>query len=459
MTASTPSAPSLPLLAGHASLDEPLAWRAGQPFTRGQYLHQVHQLARHLPEGGPVLAMTPDRYHFALALGAAAVRGQSSLMPPNHTPDMVRRLRELFPRSYVLGDVGHPQLEMPTVAFPTLARVSGDEAMPMLSADHEVAHVLTSGSTGQPMPHGKRWGLLVTNIQSEAQRIAETMGRPDLRGVTIVGTVPAHHMYGFESTVLIAMLGGAACAAERPFYAQDIARVLASVPRPRVLVTTPLHLKTLLDDGIALPPVDLTVSATAPLSPQLAARAEAALGAPLMEIYGCTEAGQVATRLTTQGPEWRTFRGLVLSGDGEHVLVSGGHVPEPTRLADVLDVLEPTRFRLLGRSNDLINVAGKRSSLQHLNHHLNSIEGVRDGAFWLPPDAADGSVVRLVALVVAPELSREALLAALRERVDAAFLPRRILRVESLPRDPTGKLPAGRLAELATRLLSEGANG
>jgi acyl-coenzyme A synthetase/AMP-(fatty) acid ligase len=120
---------------------------------------------------------------------------------------------------------------------------------------------------------------------------------------------------------------------------------------------------------------------------------------------------------------------------------------------------EPTRFRLLGRSNDLINVAGKRSSLQHLNHHLNSIEGVRDGAFWLPPDAADGSVVRLVAVVVAPGLAREALLSALRERVDAAFLPRRILRVDSLPRDPTGKLPAGRLAELVTRLLAESGHG
>src|SRR5205085_555021 len=167
-----------------------------------------------------------------------------------------------------------------------------EPAMPLVAGEHEVAQVLTSGSTGQPMPHGKRWGALVINIRAEAERIAETLGRPDLRGVTIVGTVPAHHMYGFESTVLIGMLGGAAFATERPFYAQDIARVLDSVPRPRVLVTTPLHLKTLLDDGIAMPPVDLVVSATAPLSPQLAARAEAALAAPLMEIYGCTEAGQ-----------------------------------------------------------------------------------------------------------------------------------------------------------------------
>ncbi|MEJ5988645.1 AMP-binding protein [Ramlibacter sp. PS3R-8] len=456
MNASTALEAALPLLAGHASLDEPLAWRAGQPLSRRGFLQDARALAPSLPQGGPVLPMTADRYNFALALGAAVARGQAALMPPNHTPDMVRRLQTLFPSAYVLGDAGQPQLALPTLAYPGSAPAAGDPApMIMVAASHEVAQVLTSGSTGEPMPHGKRWGQLVVNIAAEARRISETLGRADLRGVTIVGTVPAHHMYGFESTVLIAMLGGAAFASERPFFARDIARVLASVPRPRVLVTTPLHLKTLLDAGITLPQVDLVVSATAPLSPQLAARAEAALAAPLMEIYGCTEAGQVATRLTTQAPEWRTFDGLVLSGDGEQSWVSGGHVPEPTRLADILEVLEPTRFRLLGRSNDLINVAGKRSSLAHLNHHLNSIEGVQDGAFWLPPEGRTEAVVRLVAIVVAPDLDRQALLAALRERVDAAFLPRRILHVDSLPRDPTGKLPSGRLAELATRLLAE----
>ncbi|MCC2632329.1 MAG: acyl-CoA synthetase [Ramlibacter sp.] len=456
MTASPVQPASLPLLAGHASLDEPLAWRAGQALSRQRFLQDVQRLAPLLPQGGPVLPMTADRYQFALALGAAMARGQAALMPPNHTPDTVRRLQALFPSAYVLGDAAQPQLALPTLPYPPLDAEAGAPApMVMVPASHEAAQVLTSGSTGEPMPHGKRWGQLVVNIEAEAQRISETLGRADLRGVTIVGTVPAHHMYGFESTVLIAMLGGAAFAAERPFYARDIARVLGSVPRPRVLVTTPLHLKTLLDDGVAMPQVDLVISATAALSPQLAARAEAALGAPLMEIYGCTEAGQVATRLTTQAPEWRTYSGLVLSGDGEQSWVSGGHVPEPTRLADILEVLEPTRFRLLGRSNDLVNVAGKRSSLAHLNHHLNSIEGVRDGAFWLPPDGGGEAVVRLVALVVAPGLDRQAVLAALRERVDAAFLPRRILKVDSLPRDPTGKLPSGRLAELATRLLAE----
>jgi len=268
-------------------------------------------------------------------------------------------------------------------------------------------------------------------------------------------------MYGFESTVLVALLSGAAFDAERPFYPADIARALARAPRPRMLVTTPFHLKTLLDSGIELPAIDLTVCATAPLSPQLAARAEADLAAPLMEIYGCTEAGQVASRRPTQGVAWHTYDGLQLSGDGAEVIVQGGHVPQPTPLADVLEVIDATSFRLLGRSNDLINIAGKRSSLSHLNHHLNSIEHVHDGAFWLPLAEDAGRVVRLVAFVVAPGVSPETLhehvLGALRERLDPAFLPRRVVAVPALPREPTGKLPTGPFATWAERTLAHAA--
>jgi acyl-coenzyme A synthetase/AMP-(fatty) acid ligase len=227
-----------------------------------------------------------------------------------------------------------------------------------------------------------------------------------------------------------------------------------------MLVTTPFHLKMLLDSGIALPAIDLTLCATAPLSPQLAARAEAALAAPLMEIYGCTEAGQVASRRPTAGVEWQLYEGLQLSGDGAETIVQGGHVPQPTQLADVIEVIDATRFRLLGRSNDLINIAGKRSSLGHLNYHLNMIPGVQDGAFWLPrEDDADGGVVRLIAFVVAPDLApralQEAVVKALRERVDAAFLPRRVIAVPALPRETTtGKLPANAFNAWAGQALA-----
>ncbi|MEO7115002.1 MAG: CoA ligase, partial [Caldimonas sp.] len=94
---------------------------------------------------------------------------------------------------------------------------------------------------------------------------------------------------------------------------------------------------------------------------------------------------------------------------------------------------------------------GKRSSIGHLNFHLNAIDGVIDGTFWMPrdDDTETPSVARLVAFVVAPGVAPDRIRAALRARIDAAFLPRRIIAVDSLPREATGKLTSARLAALA----------
>jgi acyl-coenzyme A synthetase/AMP-(fatty) acid ligase len=119
-------------------------------------------------------------------------------------------------------------------------------------------------------------------------------------------------------------------------------------------------------------------------------------------------------------------------------------------LSDVIELRGRSRFLLHGRSADLVNIAGKRASLAHLNFHLNSIEGVRDGAYVLPGEAG-GDATRLAAFVVAPGLTRETILAALRERVDPAFLPRPLRFVDELPRNATGKLPRQALDELARK--------
>ncbi|MEO7244467.1 MAG: AMP-binding protein, partial [Rubrivivax sp.] len=314
-------------------------------------------------------------------------------------------------------------------------------------------------STGPPQPHHKRWGALLLNIAAEAERLAALLERPDLDGLNIVATVPPQHSYGFESTVLLGLLGGAAFDSGRPFYPADIVAALERLPRPRALVTTPFHLKTLLGAGLALPPIDLLLSATAPLSPQLAVEAEAATGGRLIEIYGCTEAGQVAARRTTDGEVWTTLGALTLARESDAdgadcFVVQGGHVLEPTPLADVLELIDARRFRLLGRANDLIRVAGKRSSLAHLNFHLNRVDGVTDGAFWLPSDDGSG-VARTVAFVVAPGRSARDIVAALRAHVEPAFLPRRVVQVAALPREATGKLTAGALAAFARAALGE----
>jgi acyl-coenzyme A synthetase/AMP-(fatty) acid ligase len=103
-------------------------------------------------------------------------------------------------------------------------------------------------------------------------------------------------------------------------------------------------------------------------------------------------------------------------------------------LHDVIELRGRTGFLLHGRAEDLVNIAGKRTSLASLNYHLNSITGVRDGVFVMP-EQEDGAVTRLTAFVVAPGLTRETVMNALRQRIDAAFLPRPLCLVESLPRN------------------------
>jgi acyl-coenzyme A synthetase/AMP-(fatty) acid ligase len=57
----------------------------------------------------------------------------------------------------------------------------------------------------------------------------------------------------------------------------------------------------------------------------------------------------------------------------------------------------------------------------------------------------------VAACVVAPSLDAARLLTALRERIDAVFLPRPLLFVRRLPRNSTGKLPLSSLRSLAAQ--------
>ena len=444
---------------GSLPLSRVVAWRHRRPISAGAFLAEAGALASALPALGQPVNLCQDRYLFAVGLIAALLRGQMTLMPPNVLPDTLRQVRQPGGDPYALVD--DPALDsggLPVIVVARQTGLSPIKEAQRLAFDTQAVCLLTSGSTGLPLPHPKRWGPLQVNIRAEAERLADLLQRPSIQGLNLVATVPAQHSYGFESSVLLALLGGAAFDAGRPFYPADIADALERLPRPRGLVTTPFHLKTLLLAGVALPAVDLVLSATAPLSPQLAAQAETAFGARLVEIYGCTEAGQIAARRTTAGDVWTTLGDLRLQAratpDGEQFIVSGGHVFEPTPLADRLELLAERQFRLLGRDNDIIHVAGKRCSLAHLNFHLNSIEGIEDGAFWLPDDVVEG-VVRPLAFVVAPGLSARQIIDALRPRFEPAFVPRRVLHVPVLPREATGKLTAQALRRFALATLAQ----
>ena len=442
---------SHPLLT-HPTPESIVAHRDGEAITVARFIADAEQVAAMLPEGGHVLNTCSDRYRFAVGFAATLVSGRISLLPSTLTREVTGHLREFAPDFFCLTDGAHDMPGIRCVQYPEGSPAATvTSGIPQIPDDRTVAWLFTSGSTGSPIPHRKTWGALVRNVRAES----ELLGLRDGRQHSIVATVPAQHMYGFESTVMVALQSGAAFSAGRPLFPADICSAIAAVPRPRMLVTTPFHLRTWLDAGVAIPDLDLLLSATAPLSPDLVREAEARCRAPLLEIYGSTETGQIASRRPAESPEWRLFPDLRLTDEGNKVWASGGHVENPVAMDDTLEITGPGRFLLHGRSADMVNIAGKRSSLSYLNHQLCAVPGVVDGAFCLPDDESPDGVTRLAAIVVAPGLNSATLTRALRERIEPAFLPRRTLFVAALPRNPTGKLPIDALRALLAAQSSQ----
>ncbi len=435
---------SLPLVS-HSSPDSIIARRAEGAVTLRQFLAEVAELVALFPPGGHLLNMCSDRYHFSVGLAAAIVAGKISLLPSTHTAETVRQIKLFAPDVFCLTDSDLCAVKLPQFRYPAMATGPAiDFAIPQIDSSQRIAIVFTSGSTGLPQPHVKTWGALVNSVQAEATRL----GLMQHAHCTLVGTVPPQHMYGFESTVLMPWQSGHALSHTQPFYPADICQALETMPAPRVLVSSPVHLQALLNAELALPELALVVSATAPLSAQLAVEIEARCHAPLMEIYGSTETGLIATRRSAQTAEWQLLPGITLSSDSGSMQACGGHIDTPTALNDMIEPLSDTCFLLHGRIDDLINIAGKRHSLASLNHLLNTLPGVVDGAFYMPDENCSAHITRLAACVVAPGVDAPHLLAALRDYIDPVFLPRPLVFVEALPRTSTGKLPRAALQAL-----------
>ncbi|TAN04189.1 MAG: acyl-CoA synthetase [Rhodanobacteraceae bacterium] len=382
-----------------------------------------------------------------VAFAALLVRGQTNLLPPSRAAHAVDAALTANPGSYALGDAALDPAPPHYLHFTPVAGSAGSGAT-MLVADAAVAAMgYTSGSTGVPRANPKRWDkLAISSGHNDA--LLRALAGGDYH---VVATVPPQHMYGLEFSILLSLFGHAAVHAGRPFFAADIAAALAELPAPRILVTTPVHLRALLDSGQALPPFAGIVSATAPLAVELASEAEARFGVPLQEVFGSTETCVIAHRRTAHEDAWTPYAGVALHPQPDGTRVEAPQLAQPVVLADIVELLGDGRFRLCGRNADLLEIAGKRASLGDLTHKLLAVPGVRDGVVFQLDDTDAMGIRRIAALAVAPGLSVTAILDALRGDIDPVFLPRPLKLVESLPRSETGKLPRAALLEALAR--------
>ena len=437
------SAESLPLFVS-ADPQRPIAWRRGAPVPLAEFQSHVASVIARLPKQAASAAMInlcEDRYKFLVAYAAALSVGHTVLLPSSRAEQVVADVANANAGSYRTDD------ELIDAA---LAQPSNDPVNGQVAGDMTVMIGYTSGSTGQPKTFPKLWrtvsGSNARNAQSIRAAIADRSSP-----VWILATVPPQHMYGMELSVLLPLAADMAVHAGRPLFPADIASALAELPRPRVLVSTPVHLRAIVGADQKFPEVDVIVSATAPLDRPLAAAVEAKLGGELVEMFGSTETCVFASRLTAREEQWRLYDGVLLQPRDDGTLVNAPWFVEPVLLQDMVELHPGNCFVVRGRSSDMIEVAGKRASLNDLTRRLLAIPGVQEAAVFQPEAEAVGTIRRVAALVVAPGLTAREVLDQLAGGVDSAFLPRPLLIVDRLPRNELGKLPRENLLRALRR--------
>lgn len=436
-----------PLLRGFAPSDV-IGWANGTPVSAARFCAAALELADALPKKRLVMNLCNDRLNFLLGLAAALIAGQVSLLPHSRTAATLNDVIARHPGSYCLADDADLPSGLAAMMLPPWPAY-GEAAIPEIAGDQIAITAFTSGTTGQSQAHSRSWASFALAAQLANRRICIPAG------ACLLGTVPPQHMYGLEHTVMLTLQNGLCVHGSRPLLPADVDAALREIAGERWLVTTPVHLRACLGSGMRFPPLAGVLSATMPLSRELAAEVEQRWETAVHEIYGSTETGTVALRRTAQGDTWRAKDGVTLEQKGEETWASGGHLFQPMKLGDRIGLASATEFTLLGRPQDMVKVAGKRASLEVLNQELLRVPGVRDGVFFAAEDAGNenpgNELRRLAAVVVAPGVTEAAIRRALRERLDPAFLPRPLLIVDALPRNATGKLPREALKALAAQ--------
>lgn len=459
-----------PLINGE--LDSPLAWLSkplqGLPFgthasriiTRGEFLQHVYAVAAVLPDERYAINLCDNRYLFLVSTWAVIVRQQSNLLPANKNASTQTKLADKYSRCYAIHDAvvelaeGLEGIDISLLDW-SLQGSNRDVLIPEISFDHLAIISFTSGSTGESKPNLKTWQTLVQSSAINAQNMLPNTEQTFYH----LATVPGQHMWGLETSVLLPVFANACLVDVRPLFPQDIFSFIKRLPSPVSVISTPLHLRALslaykAEDNIQW---TNTLCATAPLNQDLAEIIESQFSTQVREVYGCSEVGSMAVRFTANTDVWHAFNGLNFEILNKQTEVSADYLPAPVILEDVLQAVDPSGFKLIGRLSDQIKIAGKRGSLHEANTVLNSFSGVIDGVVTFPQQ--NRLVPRLVAMVVLKDgVDKSALRSHFREHLDSAFVPRPIYVVDSLPREENGKLMKTKVLELYQILLSEKSN-
>jgi malonyl-CoA/methylmalonyl-CoA synthetase len=345
-------------------------------------------------------------------------------------------------------------------------------------ADDVAALLYTSGTTGR----AKGASLTHRNLASNALALVEAWGFT--RGDVVLHALPIYHVHGLFVAMHCTLLAGARLIWLPKFDAKD---VVAALPAATVMMGVPTFYTRLLAEPTftrdVCAGIRVFISGSAPLLPETFDAFRARTGMSILERYGMTETGMIASNpldgFRAAGTVGKPLPGISVRivqddvgcgrgvvGDvqvrGPNVFAGYWQMPDKTReeftadgwfrtgdVGEWVDDGEARDYlRLVGRAKDLIITGGLNVYPKEVEEQLNALPDIVESAVVGVPDQDLGEAV--TAIVVAADgatIDESAVLKTLKAAIASFKVPKRVHVVAELPRNAMGKVQKNVLRE------------
>ena len=426
-------------------------------------------------------------YLATIGLGAVAV----PLNPASPGPELQSELAVVGARVVVLDKLGAANWShVDRAAVPSVELIVSTEAVgdsdgevafdDLLAAapvgvvevddDHLAALMFTSGTAGSP-----RAAMLThRNLQANLDQSRSAEGHIDADDV-IYGVLPLFHIFGLNVVLGLGLCVGAAIVLVQRFdpatAVQSIHdRGITVIPGAPGLWAAFAHFDELPSDAFAT--VRLALSGASRLPISVARAMQERFGIEIREGYGLTEASPIVTTSTGVPPRFgsvgRALAGVevrlvndngdALVGDVGEVWVRGdnvfaGYYDDPETTAEVVDADgwlhtgdmattdDDGYLYLVDRSKDLIIVSGFNVFPAEVEEMLVAHPAVSEAAVVGVAHPHTGEAVKAyVVTVPGSDVDEETLIEFALDHLARYKCPSKVIFVEALPRNSSGKL-------------------
>ncbi len=314
--------------------------------------------------------------------------------------------------------------------------------------------VYTSGTTGKPKAVFKMFYQLENEVQQQVKFFGD-----DWKDRQIYSTVNHHHMFGLPFAVIFPLAAGIPFRRRRFDFPSELTSITG---KKAVVVSSPAFLKRLvvdLDRPLDFKTTPFFLSAGGVLPEDVAQKTHELTNCWTTEIYGSTETGIIAHRVSGKGAAWTPFEFCKMSlAENGCLNIKSPAVLEPEGFTsgDLVEFFADGSFKLMGRADSIVKIEEKRISLPEVEMRLKSTGLVHD--VRVVPMA--GKRQYLAAALVLNETGRTKFSGCKKLKINEFFrdylcqylentvTPKKWRYLEELPQDLMGKIKMSDIQDL-----------